>query len=72
MHKRTCNKNVTQSTRRGEVTDNTARRIMPTPQAEWMFELIVALKDQIEDLRLDRDTWRTLVLFLHKESGEAK
>ena len=42
--------------------DNTARRIMPTPQAEWMFELIVALKDQIDDLRIDRDMWRALAL----------
>ena len=52
------------------MTDNTARRIMPTRREEWMLELIVAQRSEIEDLRLDRDTWRTLVLFLHKESGD--
>ena len=51
------------------MTDNTARRIMPTPQAEWMFELIVALKDQIDDLRIDRDMWRALALRVESGCG---
>ena len=51
------------------MTDNTARRIMPTPQAEWMFELIVALKDQIDDLRIDRDMWRALALRMESGCG---
>ena len=44
------------------MSEKTARRIMPTQHEEWMFELIVALKDQIDDLRIDRDMWRALAL----------
>jgi len=50
------------------VSEKTARRIMPTAREEWMFELIVALKDQIDDLRIDRDMWRVLVLQQEKRS----
>ena len=52
------------------MTENTVRAKMPTQHEEWMFELIVALKDQIEDLRMTRDAWMSLALFQHKESGE--
>ena len=46
------------------MSEKTARRIMPTQREEWMFELIVALKDQIDDLRIDRDMWRALALHM--------
>jgi len=48
------------------MTDNTTRRNM-SQHEEWMFELIAALKDEILDLRLDRDIWRSLALIQHKE-----
>ena len=37
---------------------------------QWMFELIAALKDEVLDLRIDRDTWRALALAQHTEAHD--
>jgi len=52
------------------VSDTTVRERKPTAREEWMFELIAALKDEVLDLRIDRDTWRALALAQHTEAHD--
>ena len=52
------------------MTDNTARRIMPTQREEWMLELIIAQRSEILDLRMTRDAWMNLALIQHKEAHD--